>query len=41
MSAAVLLPPGDEVTVTTSVSAASGNSIAFKDFHVTGGGCRP
>ncbi len=37
VSAAVLLPPGDEVTVTTSVSAAPGNRIAFKDFHVTGG----
>ncbi|MFD3503617.1 DUF2993 domain-containing protein [Streptomyces sp. NPDC058678] len=37
VSAAVLLPPGNEVTVTTSVSAASGNRIAFTDFHVTGG----
>ncbi|MFD9391398.1 DUF2993 domain-containing protein [Streptomyces sp. NPDC060000] len=36
VSAAVLLPPGNEITVTTNVSAASGNRIAFKDFHVTG-----
>ncbi|MEV0635881.1 DUF2993 domain-containing protein [Streptomyces sp. NPDC050619] len=36
VSAAVLLPLGNEVTVTTSVSAAFGNRVAFKDFHVTG-----
>ncbi|MCT9083706.1 LmeA family phospholipid-binding protein [Streptomyces fulvoviolaceus] len=35
--ASVLLPPGNEVTVTTTVSAASGNRIAFKDFEITGG----
>ncbi|WP_306801446.1 DUF2993 domain-containing protein [Streptomyces sp. T12] len=37
VSAAVLLPLGKEATVTTTVSAASGNRIAFKDFQVTGG----
>lgn len=35
--AAVPLPLGHEVAVTTSVSAVSGNRIAFKDFHATGG----
>lgn len=37
MRAAVLLPLGDQVTVTTSVSVAAGNRIAFNDFRVTGG----
>lgn len=37
VSAAVLLPLGKEVTVTTTVTVASGNRIAFKDFEVTGG----
>ncbi|MFC5219278.1 DUF2993 domain-containing protein [Streptomyces coerulescens] len=37
VSAVVLLPPGQRVTVTTTVSAVSGNRIAFKDFAVTGG----
>lgn len=37
ISANVQLPFGDEVKVTTTVSAASGNRIAFKDFEVTGG----
>ncbi|GHH04763.1 LmeA family phospholipid-binding protein [Streptomyces lanatus] len=37
VSAAVLLPLGQEITVETTVSAASGNRIAFKDFQVTGG----
>ncbi|MGN9755804.1 LmeA family phospholipid-binding protein [Streptomyces sp. SD31] len=37
VSAAVLLPLGTEVTVTTTVSAASGNRIAFTDFQVAGG----
>jgi hypothetical protein len=37
ISARILLPHGNEVTVTTSVSAASGNRIAFKNFQVTGG----
>ncbi|WP_405585986.1 DUF2993 domain-containing protein [Streptomyces sp. NBC_01092] len=37
VSAVVVLPLGGEVTVETSVSAVSGNRIAFKDFEVTGG----
>ncbi|MFJ7075427.1 DUF2993 domain-containing protein [Streptomyces sp. NPDC098781] len=37
VSAVVLLPFGRQVTVTTTVSAVSGNRIAFKDFEVTGG----
>ncbi|MFJ8537182.1 DUF2993 domain-containing protein [Streptomyces sp. NPDC093591] len=37
VSAAILLPLGKEVTVTTTVSAASGNRIAFQDFQVAGG----
>lgn len=36
VTAAVQLPFGNEVTVTTGVSAASGNRIAFKDFSVAG-----
>lgn len=35
--AVVQLPLGQEVTVATTVSVASGNSIAFKDFAVEGG----
>ncbi|KPI11504.1 Protein of unknown function DUF2993 [Actinobacteria bacterium OK074] len=35
--ASIPMPFGDEVSVTTTVSAASGNRIAFKDFEVTGG----
>ena len=34
--AVVLLPFGKEVTVTTTVSVASGNRIAFKNFEVAG-----
>jgi hypothetical protein len=37
ITASILMPLGDEVSVTTTVSAASGNRIAFKDFEVTGG----
>ncbi|MEU9348122.1 DUF2993 domain-containing protein [Streptomyces sp. NPDC048278] len=37
VSAVVPLPFGDQVTVTTSVTAATGNSIVFRDFKVTGG----
>ncbi|MFD5842450.1 LmeA family phospholipid-binding protein [Streptomyces chartreusis] len=37
VSAVVLLPLSQEVTVTTTVSAVSGNRIAFDDFEVTGG----
>ncbi|MEV0173704.1 DUF2993 domain-containing protein [Streptomyces sp. NPDC050803] len=35
--ASVLIPLSGEVTVTTAVSAASGNRVAFDDFEVTGG----
>ncbi|MFE5922883.1 DUF2993 domain-containing protein [Streptomyces sp. NPDC056468] len=37
VSAVVLLPLGEEVTVTTTVSADSANRIAFDDFTVSGG----
>lgn len=37
VSADVLMPLAGEFTVTTTVSAASGNRIAFRDFEVTGG----
>ncbi|MFE6488366.1 DUF2993 domain-containing protein [Streptomyces sp. NPDC057757] len=37
VTALVLLPFGGEAAVRTTVSAASGNRIAFKDFEVTGG----
>ncbi|MEU9456854.1 DUF2993 domain-containing protein [Streptomyces sp. NPDC048277] len=37
VSAVVPLPFGSQVTVTTSVTAASGNRIVFRDFKVTGG----
>jgi hypothetical protein len=37
ISAKVQLPFGDEVTVTTTVSAASGNRVTFGRFEVTGG----
>ncbi|MFJ5259374.1 DUF2993 domain-containing protein [Streptomyces sp. NPDC088387] len=37
VSARVVLPFGQDATVTTSVSAVSGNRIAFRDFEVTGG----
>ncbi|MEU9051314.1 DUF2993 domain-containing protein [Streptomyces sp. NPDC048384] len=37
VSAVVLLPLGEEVTVTTTVAADSGNRIAFDDFTVSGG----
>ncbi|MFG1666177.1 DUF2993 domain-containing protein [Streptomyces sp. Y7] len=37
VNAVVLLPLGQEVTVTTTVSAVPGNRIAFKDFAVTAG----
>ncbi|MFI1035848.1 DUF2993 domain-containing protein [Streptomyces sp. NPDC020951] len=37
INASVPLPLGSEVTVTATVSAASGNRVAFKDFEVTGG----
>ncbi|GGN94840.1 hypothetical protein GCM10011579_094800 [Streptomyces albiflavescens] len=37
VGARVLLPFGDEVTVTTTVSAVSGNRIRFRNFQVTGG----
>ncbi|WP_329331368.1 DUF2993 domain-containing protein [Streptomyces sp. NBC_00663] len=37
VSAALLLPLGKQATVTTTVTAASGNRIAFRDFEVTGG----
>ncbi|MFB6938757.1 LmeA family phospholipid-binding protein [Streptomyces chartreusis] len=37
VSAVVLLPLSRQVTVTTTVSAVSGNRIAFEDFEVTGG----
>jgi hypothetical protein len=41
VNAAVLLPLGNEVTVTTSVSAASGNRIAFKTSTSQAARCRP
>ncbi|MFE2422347.1 DUF2993 domain-containing protein [Streptomyces hokutonensis] len=37
VSAVVLVPLGKQVTVTTTVTAASGNRIAFKDFDVKAG----
>lgn len=37
VSAVALLPLGRQATVTTTVTAASGNRIAFKDFKVAGG----
>ncbi|MFJ6986006.1 MULTISPECIES: DUF2993 domain-containing protein [unclassified Streptomyces] len=37
VSAVVALPFTGEVTVTTTVSALSGNRVAFRDFEVTGG----
>ncbi|WP_406174812.1 DUF2993 domain-containing protein [Streptomyces sp. NBC_00996] len=37
VGARVQLPFGDEVTVTTTVSAESGNRIRFRNFQVTGG----
>ncbi|MGW0943251.1 LmeA family phospholipid-binding protein [Streptomyces sp. NPDC002623] len=37
INASVPLPLGSEVTVTATVSAVSGNRVAFKDFEVTGG----
>ncbi|MFJ1968888.1 DUF2993 domain-containing protein [Streptomyces sp. NPDC087903] len=37
IGARVLLPFGTEATVSTTVSAASGNRVAFRDFRVTGG----
>ncbi|MET7575527.1 DUF2993 domain-containing protein [Streptomyces sp. NPDC005492] len=35
--ASVRLLPGDDITVTTTVSVLSGNRIAFRDLEVTGG----
>ncbi|MGY5059122.1 LmeA family phospholipid-binding protein [Streptomyces sp. 900105755] len=37
LKATVALPLGNSVTATTTVSAAAGNRIAFKDFEVTAG----
>ncbi|WP_405867838.1 DUF2993 domain-containing protein [Streptomyces sp. NBC_01515] len=37
VSAVVLIPLGKQVTVTSTVTAASDNRIAFKDFNVTAG----
>ncbi|MER7181753.1 DUF2993 domain-containing protein [Streptomyces hyaluromycini] len=37
LRATVALPLGNSVTATTTVSAVTGNRIAFKDFKVTGG----
>ncbi|MFE0678234.1 DUF2993 domain-containing protein [Streptomyces sp. NPDC058867] len=37
VAALIVLPFADQVTVTTTVSALSGNRIAFRDFRVTGG----